>query len=124
MSIGDAVALTALSAGAFVGSPQMLKLWRHTTTRYDRKPKGLPWGDPTWHGVVRAMPTFTAAGVLLIVAAWLLEFRRHGPVAAIASVLFFMMLFAVLLGAVIMFWNRPRFLVPPDRRRERGMLQR
>ena len=56
MSIGDTAALTALSVGAVVGSPQMLKLWRHTTTRYRSR--------MDCHGET---PTFTAAGLLLVV---------------------------------------------------------
>lgn len=124
MSPGDAIALTALTVGAAFSPMQILRLWRHTTTAYDRKPANVPWSDATWRGIVRALPVLCGAGVCLAIAGWLVELASHGPVMAAAATFFFLMLAGVILGVMIIFWNIPRFLVPPDRRHESGALSR
>jgi hypothetical protein len=90
-------------------------VWRHgQATRSGRPPSWWAWGVGGWQAYARGLPSvagFWAFGF----AATLLGGRISGLMLAGAAV-------CGCLAASVVLFNRPRFVVPPPRRADKGLL--
>jgi hypothetical protein len=85
-------------------------------------PAWWPFSLPLWHGVSRAFPVQGACLILLIgggIAGDIVGKDSSGYNVAM-SIGLLGLLAGLLLGLPITFFNRPRFLVPPDQRDDPG----
>jgi hypothetical protein len=132
MNAGDLVcALLLAGLGAF-RLAQARQAWRGPARVAGRPPPDpllRPFGGQAARGAVRAV---AAQVVILLAAAWLLAalavasaisgpaasaIRAIGGVVGVAGVLF-----GTVTGLMILLFNRPRFLVPPSARQDKGVL--
>lgn len=100
----------------------LYRLWMHTTTRFDQKPPSLPWSEEMWRGWVRAMPINAVGAVLLWLLGLLTVFGHSTAVNTAVVVLGTSFVLVLAMGATVIYWNRPRAVVPPDRRHQPGLL--
>lgn len=122
------VCLALLTAAVPVALWQVRKLWRHATSFFDVA------DTPTMayrRARVRAMPTAVAAGLVLVIGAWLFVASppvHHGhPNALQVSGVGCFIIAAVAVFVVvpgIYLYNRPQRLVPPHLRGDHGLAGR
>lgn len=99
--------------------------WRgESRLRGDDPPLWFPFGEPVWRGVVRSYVTWTPFVALFFGGGAVAALSREG--ADMYDVGMAICCLGLLLGAAvhfpIVFFNRPRFLVPPGLRNEPGAL--
>lgn len=129
MNIGFFVVIIVIGVGTAVATLRLPRLWK--TGGYDIESgfRGWwPYGDRSLKGWVRALPTSVAGAWALVIALIGMTISQvtSGPthevatnVAIAASVGMFL---AVPIIITIIVFNRPRFLVPPPRRNEPGII--
>ncbi len=126
MMFGAAVCI-ALSIGlATIWARAAPRHWRgESRLSGEQAPPWFPFGEPVWRGVVRSYVAWTPLVVLMFGGGAVGALSDESSAAydagmAVASV-------SLLLGAAvhsaILFFNRPRFLVPPGLRDEPGALE-
>jgi L-lactate permease len=101
---------------ALIGTFSLLQLWRQPIEHWSHSmPKEWPSSERAWRAYRRGM-----LPALLFVVLMALSFTLPQFVLAFA-----LLLVAVVLPllALVTLLNRPKFLVPPAQRRERGLLQ-
>lgn len=97
-------------------------------TRGDRAFVWWPFGDASRRGAIRGLVAVIAAwwGGLLMITAMEVSLNSHGTVSHAARItgLTFAALtgLAFLAAVTVMFFNWPKFIVPPSQRGERGIL--
>ena len=129
------VATIALGAGSILAWSQAPKLWRHETRIWDgRAPSWWLWGEALFRGWVRSLVIGTAAGTAMVFALGVMlvvqpdldnpqsSQESQLEVVAIGVALGVWILLTLMLFSVILF-NRPKFVVPPHLRNERGAIQ-
>jgi len=115
--------MVVFSVGVVAALPRVRPLWRHETTFYDQTPSWWQWSDGAWKGWVRAMPVGALAAAMMVPAGWIAVLEWRSPITdTILVALGVGSLVAVAGVAAIMLWNRPKFLVPPYRRHELGIV--
>lgn len=94
--------------------------------RYVPPPEGAPGRSPGWLVARRNRPMGIVLGGLLVAGGWL-ALLAHGSrafwVKAAAAGLLAAMVVGLVTSAIIILYNKPRFLVPPGVRDEPGLLQ-
>lgn len=128
-------AMIGLGLLSILAWSQVPKLWRHETKIWDgRAPSWWLWGEALFRGWVRSLVVATAAGTALVILSAVVlavdpdydapsDARESqaeivaGAVAVGVWVLLTLTMFSVIL------FNRPKFLVPPHLRGERGAIQ-
>jgi hypothetical protein len=130
------IALAALTFAMFLMPRRVFALWRGTRAMPQSPPLGWPGGRASWQGWVRATPVMgSICGLGMLIAAWcflLLTSIHNVPLIGdpawrtrlIAGVLtgVALVLIGIVLGFSVILFNRPRFLVAPSLRNERGAL--
>ncbi len=123
-----AVVAVSTAIAAFA-SAQIPKIWRNQTIFGDRSPGWWLWGDALWRGWRRAFIAGIIAGWILILIGLTGDvLTATGLIAPPAPLWFTVPALVLFFGAVgltvsIMLFNWPKFLVPPDLRREPGATQ-
>jgi hypothetical protein len=128
-------ALGVAFAGAGVaGVQQNIKFWRGESpwAHQVHPPTWWPFSDGLWRGNVRSTPLMAVGGVLMLTsAALLMAVRDLGwPAPADRVAWYGVLRFVVVvlwvvtpsLGISVILFNRPRFVVPPHLRDQRGMV--
>lgn len=111
-----AVLAIAFWGGALLGVYGAVKLWRAPLNhRSYEKPSAWPWSEASWKGYRRTI--LPAALVAVCFATGLTVLGTIGVYFALAG----MFIFFPLMITITLF-NRPRILVPPASRRDKGLL--
>lgn len=116
-------ALILFSLGLAATPRVVLRLWRHETESFDRCPRWWPYGHRSWKGWVRAIPVNSVGAFFLLVAGWMVPIGRSTLSDAVAVVAGCGLLICSFAFLTVMLWNRPQLVVPPNRRREPGLLR-
>ena len=106
-----------------IGAWQLIRFWQHNTTFFD-----VPDTRAYMRARTRCFPTFMAAGFAMLVVGWILAFEspNHGYGSALFIVVFgavAVFLSSLIVGPVVLLFNRPRWLVPPHLRGDPGYLE-
>ena len=105
-----------------VGWYGALHLWRGRTDIFDRPPGVWPYSETLWRGWVRSI---VVQCLIITSAIGLILYSILGPSdKGTARVVFIVGLaiagLAFALGMTAIYWNRPKFVVPPHLRSELG----
>jgi hypothetical protein len=131
MSVGGLVAGIIMLAAALIFGPLLcIRAWRDPgyADMITRGGRMLPFGYATSRGVTRGMIGLWAGvgfiGAATIAVAFGPSGTTHtlGPALTTAVVLYGVGLFGIALNVAIVWFNRPRFLVPPHMRDEDGLV--
>jgi hypothetical protein len=118
-------ALLAFMAWLYVRAAPRLWTGHAGPAADERPPAWWPLGAPSWRGGSRAALVTVPSGALLILFGW--GFNRTTPGSTAYGVLGTLAAASTLLliglTVTITLVNRPRFLVPPHLRAQRGVLQ-
>ena len=114
---------------AFVGGFEVLALvrlpgyWRGDWSQPKRAAPWWLWGQPLWEGWRRSYPVgaIGAPGLFLGYLGMLLDGTDVGTVTV--SVGAVLLLVGGVLMVTVVFWNRPRWVVPPSLRDEPGAMR-
>jgi hypothetical protein len=137
--IGFAIAVVSLAVitlAVLLVPMTVATTWRAPSRLAKRIPLGWPFGRVAWRGYVRVLPIASAiGGPGLLIMAWCFmlstSINGHDFVtdAGVKGLLrigviagFALMLVGLVVATPIFLFNRPSFLVPPDLRRDRGVL--
>lgn len=117
MTVGALVFVPLSTRGA-------LRLWRDRTRIFDETQAWWLWGDPLWRGYVRWLTVagLTFAFDLVLIAGLLWGPDADATLLVLGIPLLLSMAIAVVLGAGIVLFNRPRAAVPPHLRDQPGAL--
>ena len=121
------IVFASLAFLAYIYVRAVPRLWdgRAGASEDELPPSGWPLGAPSWRGGMRAVVAALPFSFLLILFGW--AFNRTRPDSTAFDVLGTLGAASVflLIGLVasITLINRPRFLVPPHLRSQRGVLQ-
>jgi hypothetical protein len=123
-TLRNALALATLAEMALLGTTFMPRYWRHPAIPVRPEWGGLFLGDAIWRGFVRSLMAGVIGGWFLILAGVgiLLADRKviDETVPVWLGLGFFLFGF---LGFSIVFFNRPKFLVPPSLRDQPGAVR-
>ena len=99
-----------------------LLLWRGRTDIFDRPPGAWPYSETLWRGWVRSIVVqcliITSAIGLILYSIWGPSDEGTARVVFIIGLAVAGLAFA--LGMTAIYWNRPKFVVPPHLRSEPG----
>jgi hypothetical protein len=116
LSVPVAVAILA------VGWYGALLLWRGRTDVFDRPPGAWPYSETLWKGWVRSLVVqcliITSAIGLILYSIWGPSDKSTARVVFVVGLVVAGLAFA--LGMTAIYWNRPKFVVPPHLRSEPG----
>lgn len=118
------IGLLVLALMALLGTAFLPRFWSNPAEYHPVKPAWWFFGDAVWQGFVRSLVPAVIAGwflILAVAAMMLANQKTAGPELAVWLGLGFL-LFG-LLGLSIVFFNWPKFLVPPSLRHQPGALQ-
>lgn len=123
MSAYELVGLAGLVVGALLAAARLPAVWRNEIgLNPNRVPAAWPFGAAMWHGYVRGLPVLCALFPLGLPIALINRFGGETLNEVVLPPFAFGILAAMLLCATIVFFNRPRFLVPPHLRAQPGAL--
>jgi hypothetical protein len=115
--------LTAILGVVLAGTVRTAwRAWRGQSGELDRVLGTWPFSPASWRGVVRALPVFALWGTAFFAGGVLARIGEHsvdGVVGAVGAAVF---VFGAVCSAGVILFNRPRFVVPPSRRHEPGLL--
>ena len=128
------IATAALAGLAILATAGVRRLWRNESRVWDSQHAWWAWGETMWHGWIRALPSFVVAGwaMILSVASGLIAVAADGgdgtgplgvlkwmfvAFAGVAAVAF-------ATGISVTLFARPKLVIPPHLRRQRGVLAR
>lgn len=130
MSASDTVLTVLMGLVTLMGSFALPTLWGGVYPPGTEPQSWWPWGERTWAAWVRSMPvsivSFAGDLVILVVGATVHEHQWAGfarPWWYVLPALTFIGIQILLVLSIALF-NRPKKLVPPYRRSDRGLLQR
>jgi hypothetical protein len=120
------VVLLVISMGAI---RQLPTLWKAPAKRFARVPSWWLWGKGLWSGWMRSVPAGTVSAALLGLAGFFgllstgTSGEVHDAVWRIFAVIFVTAIFiAIVIMPLIIFVNRPKFMVAPHLRKQKGLL--
>lgn len=129
MSASDIAIVAFFGALTIVAGRRVPLLWRNQTTMYDRVPSGWLWSAGAWRAVVRSGPVLTCAMPIWVAAIMIgpLVPAHHWagfarPWWYVVPAIGVLLVGLALFGSIVLI-NRPKLLVPPHLRGERGVLR-
>jgi uncharacterized membrane protein len=114
---------------SIVGITRLPTLWKETPRRSARAPTWWLWGDSLWRGWMRALPAGTVSAALLGLSCCFgflstaTSGEVHDAAWRIFAVLFVSAIFIpIVIMPLIILVNRPKFVVAPHLRKQKGLI--